>query len=284
MKIIPYKKGMTPEAGKCYSGMPNKTYHDFKEWISSTGLKDVGRSVEYYNWKKTQPRKNTIAFERGGALHSAMEGLIDNGTLDLFHEQVKECEGKGMDTNKWKEVKKVFPDCYILPEHEFENVKTMARNCFDKWGEIGIFGNGRSEFSFFWIDPKTQFRCKCRPDWLRITPKNELIIDDYKTSKNHQLAEFEKDIAKLGYHFSAAFYREGVFRVWDVRADSFNHLVSANTPPFECAYYELQPASIEEGRLQFRKALDDIKEYDPKKKLEKGYSNIPRWGHKLLPT
>jgi exodeoxyribonuclease VIII len=279
IEIIPWRDGIEPEPGKCYSGMPNETYHGFKDWWSSSNLKHTQRSVESFYYELEQPHKATLALERGSAFHVAMEGLATKGNFELFDSLVLECPTKTILTKAWQALKDGNPDCYALPEPEYYAVGDMAASLYNKAAPFRFFVEGWPELSFFWIDEETKFKLKCRPDWLR--PDGDVwVVLDYKTSKNHQLEAFRKDVVNFGYHFSAAMYCEGVDAVTGISVENFRWLVVANTPPHECACYMPESFTCAEGYAQFRKSLRDIDNYEEPKGLADNVLEIPRWGFK----
>ena len=280
IEIIPWNPGMEPEAEKCYCGMPNHVYHGLKDWFGSSMLKHILRSVESFHYEMTQPHKDSIALERGSALHVAIEGLATDGKLDLFVENIVECPTKTINSKAWQELKSDNPEKSILPEAEIENVREMAEKLYRKASEINFFSEGWPELSFFWIDEETGLKLKCRPDWLKVVD-GYIQLDDYKTSKNHQKETFEKDVVNYSYHLSAALYSEGVRRVTGFLVESFSHFVIANTPPFEVEYYGLDRPSLEEGYALFKYVLREIVNYEPEAKLEKKTISIPFWGFRL---
>jgi hypothetical protein len=279
-KITPWKEGMEPEAGVCYSGIPNEVYHGFREWYGSSMLKHALRSAESFFYELKQPHKITLALERGGAFHLAMEGLIDGAGIEFYKANVFECPTKTIHTKAWKEIKEENPYCYVLPEKERDNARNMALKTYAKAQEVGLLKYGCSELSFFWIDEDTGIKLKCRTDWLSIID-DKIKIDDYKTSKNHQQDTFEKDVANLRYHLSAAMYAEGVRVVTGIEVESFNYFAIANTPPFEVEYYSLDEASRQEGYSVFRKILMDIHDYEPNAPLTTKTISLPRWAFKM---
>jgi hypothetical protein len=270
---------MKPEAGKCYSGMPNEVYHAFKDCWSSSNLKHAQRSVESFYYELEQEHKDTLALERGSAFHAAMEGLGTKGNFDLFDSLVLECPTKTILTKAWQAIKDENPGCYVLPESEYYTVANMAAKLYNETAPFGFFKEGWPELSFFWVDEETGNALKCRTDWLRLTDDGDKwAILDYKTSKNHQLDAFRKDVVNFGYHFSAAMYCAGIEAVTGIPVESFRWFVVANTPPHECACYPVGDFTRAEGHMQFRKALTDIDNYEEQKGLVDEILEIPQWG------
>ncbi len=249
------------EPGKCYSNLPNDIYHSLTDWDGSSMLKHTLRSVESYLYEKKQPHKNTLALERGGALHIATEGLIKDDDGKMYDEQVKTFAGKAIPSKKYDQVKEIYPDYCVIPDEEFETVRIMAEKAKRKADKLNIFNNGYCELSFFWIDKSTGLRLKCRPDYLR--PDIPMIFD-YKTTKNHTETGFPKEIANFLYHFQAAIYLEGVEKCTELKfdresAEAWSFIAIANTPPYETGFYRLKVLSLTEGEFLFRKVLKLIK-------------------------
>jgi len=270
-----------PEPGKCYSNVPNEIYHSLKDWNGSSMLKHALRSAESWEYERKQPPKRTLALERGSALHVAMEGLIIGDDWQMFEKLVRSFDGKSIPSKKFLAVAESNPDCYVIPEEEIGNVRIMAEKTFKKAQILNIFHNGYSELSFFWIDEETGIKCKVRPDYLRLDIP---LIVDFKTTKDHTEEGFPKEIANWYYHFSAAFYIEGVEQVTGLTMEmedspddnqGFTIIAIANTPPFEIDFKPIKRRSIHQGRYLFRKSLLDIKAFDTDPKFNP--TDVPFW-------
>ena len=274
---------MEPQAGQCYSGMPNAVYHGFSDWHGSTTLKHTRRSVESFLYEASQPPKHKIPFERGHAFHSGVEGLATDGTLDLFESEVFETSGGTVNAAAWKADKKDNPDKAVLPKKEIEAARQMAQNLYKKASDVAgggdYFAAGQAEISFFWIDEETGIKLKCRSDWFRPDAGGWCL--DYKSSKSHHKGGFSKAIYEYYYHFSAAQYLDGIYQVTGIQCQRYDFLVVANTPPFEVAAYPLESAALNEGRAVFRRALTDIHNYDSDAKLSPETIGLPPWGYEL---
>ncbi len=129
MEIIQFNEGMTPECGKCYSGMSNEDYHHkFTEFFSSSDLKNALRSVEYF-WQeltRKKEREYKVAFENGSAFHDAIESLIVHDDLRLFEQNTISYEGTAQAKKKFLTAKEANPDKNVIPESMFKNVPIMA--------------------------------------------------------------------------------------------------------------------------------------------------------------
>ena len=279
MNIIPYQPGMIPEAGKCYSGMPNDDYHNtFINFYSSSDLKNALRSVEYfwqeYTLKKHQEeREYKVVFEQGSAFHDAIESLIVHGDFRLFDQGTVFYNGTSQAKKKFLDAKAANPGKNVVPVEYFKNVPTMAEKTKAVGDFLNIFKGGEVELAFFWIDSETGIKLKCKTDFTRFD--NQSIID-FKSTKDCRENEYKKDLANYGYHFSAAMYMEGVEQVSGVEIECFTHIVTNNTSPFEVEVYYLDDLVFQEGEFLYRNVLKDLslkKRPDPKfKKI-----GLPYW-------
>lgn len=276
-ETITYKKGMIPESGKCYSDMPNDDYHEFFEWWSSSDLKNALRSIDYFGVrfhekKNREEKEYKIAFEVGQAFHDAFESLILYDDLSLFEENAISFPGVQM-SKKFLEIKTANPKKSVVPIAMFENIPAMAIKAKKEADTLNVFCDGKVELAFFWIDPETGIKLKCKTDYIRI---EDGFIVDFKKTKDNSPKEFSRDIAKYNYHFSAAQYMEGVFQVTGQKMEEFILIAVNDTKPFEVEFYWIDKISLKEGNYLFRKVLNDLNRKEkPAPEFEK--IGIPFW-------
>lgn len=263
-----------PEPGKAYLNLPNEQYHGLKEWESSSTIKNIQRSLEYYDFKKNETSKPGLPLEKGSALHYAMELLAENDSLDGFDDTVMTFKGSTIPSKKYDEVKKEHPECIVVPEQVKKDVLVMAEKAYQKSNHLGLFNRdeGVSEMSIFWIDPITGIKCKARPDYMRFDVN---LIIDYKTTKDNSETGYPKQVANYDYHLSAAFYIEAVKQVFGVNIIDFIHTAIASTAPFEVEFYALTENTILEGECKFRDSLAKLKAND--RSITFKDVELPRW-------
>lgn len=68
---------------------------------------------------------------------------------------------------------------------------------------------GQHEVPFFWTDPETGEKCKCKADCVKQVDGKYVIVD-YKTATNASTEKFNKSLIQYGYHLQAAMYTEGL--------------------------------------------------------------------------
>lgn len=243
-----------PQAGYAYLNLPNELYHSLKDWESSSTIKHLSRSIESWEYEKTQPNKRTVALENGDGLHLGQEILIEGGSIEDWDKIVRTFKGKRIPHKSYDLEKSCWPDNPVIPEDFKPDLKNMVLNGYDKIKSNNLLSqkSGYSELSGFWIDPDTGVKCKFRPDYINF---NLLFLLDWKTTKDISLTGWPKEIANYGYDISASFYMEGFYQVFGLLIKEFIHVVFANTPPFETRIKPLGYKSKQAGREFFKKCL-----------------------------
>jgi exodeoxyribonuclease VIII len=118
-----------------------------------------------------------------------------------------------------------------------------------------LLHKGHAEESFFWQDPVTGLVCKCRPDLWK-----DGVLVDVKTTINASPHEFSRTIANMMYHFQAAYYLDGVSAVLGEPFREFVIIAIEKEPPYAVATYRLDEATIDAGRMLYRKALRTLRQ------------------------
>jgi hypothetical protein len=116
-----------------------------------------------------------------------------------------------------------------------------------------LFSKGEGEMAYFWRDEPTGLMCRCKVDWLI---GNTVL--DYKSTRDAQLHAFRRQVGNLHYHMRAAFYLDGVEIVTGKRPTQYILLAQEKEAPYCAAPYKLLDVDIEQGRAEYRRALDRI--------------------------
>lgn len=111
-----------------------------------------------------------------------------------------------------------FSDFEIVDQSRYDEMSQIVSGLTAHPLAKKLFRKGQTELSLVWED-KSGFVCKCRIDWM--TTK---IFADLKITAD--VVNFERSIAKFGYHRQMAFYLRGLQAVgledrepWIVAAD-----------------------------------------------------------------
>ena len=96
----------------------------------------------------------------------------------------------------------------VLGADDFKTISEMSK-AVTVHPLAGRMISGHHEVPFFWIDPDTGEKCKCKADVVKITDRKYVLVD-YKTTTDASTETFNKHILRFGYHVQAAMYTEGV--------------------------------------------------------------------------
>ena len=235
-----------------YPDIPNSEYHQSTA-ICSTDLKKYIESPRKYLAYKIGelPFSQTPAMVLGSAVHSLVLEP-DNFSNDFAVSQKFDCR-----TNAGKAAKAAFEaennGKTIIDADVYETAQRI-RDAIAGHPEVRlIMSEGKAELSGFYEDPDTGSMCRYRPDW-----RNDFLIADIKTCQSASKDGFKNQIAKLGYHISAAHYIVGdnVLEKTDHR--QFVFIAAETEPPFLVATYVLSEKSLQEGERLRAKALAEL--------------------------
>lgn len=196
-----------------------------------------------------QPFEKTDALDLGSALHTLVgepklfkekfarvpDGMVRNAAHAKYQAFLAENVGKT-----------------ILTGNQWDSLDGMLNALLSHKLALGLLTGGKDEISFFWKDQDSGVACKCRPDKLRA---NDVIVD-LKTAADASPSAFQKSLTDYGRHISTAFYLDGVSQVTGRKHDNFVHLVIEKEPPYGIAVYALDDESIEQGRREYKKLLN----------------------------
>jgi exodeoxyribonuclease VIII len=247
------------------SGISNYEYHygKYKDYVSSTGLKNILVSPEYYKQKQLSSEP-TSSMNLGTAVHTL---LLEP---EKYHSSIcvmPKFSGTGSVKAKKDFLVSIDTNTTIISEEQSLIVDSI-KSKFQKNDElINILSGGESEVSIFFEHGGTKY--KVRPDYL----KQDLIIDLKTTSK--PLCDFPKECANYKYDLSAWFYCFGA------EIPNYKFLVVETNPPYNFVLFEPDSEFMEEGKRKALIAMDILSEclkYNiwPGVELHQKLS-LPRW-------
>lgn len=115
-------------------------------------------------------------------------------------------------------------------------------------------GIKETEVSLVWDEQGV--KCKARIDAITEI-KGQTLLLDLKTSRSAEQSDFEKSCVNYGYLIQSAHYLAGAKACGVVKNDNNNflHVVIEKEPPYLCAVYCLDDASLEVGEKRRQEAL-----------------------------
>ena len=117
---------------------------------------------------------------------------------------------------------------------------------------------GKSEVSFFWIDPETGYPCKCRPDHL---PGDQIVTDLKVTGYGMASeSEFRKVAANKKYHWSCYWTLKGVTECTGVIHDVYRFFVIERDPPYAIGIFTALRDVVALAETQIKPVFDELVE------------------------
>jgi hypothetical protein len=123
-------------------------------------------------------------------------------------------------------------------------------------------GSGLPEQSIFWHDPDLTINGaplwrRARLDWLPWGSGQTLIVPDYKTSGHADPESVARQIDRMGYHQSGAWYRDAALAARPLATEvRFVLVVQETTPPYLVACYNIHPRALAKGTRKNRRAME----------------------------
>lgn len=238
-----------------YPDLTNEQYHA-SSGISKSGLAILVEKTPLHYWAAyldpdREPRVETKAFKIGAAGHklilepedfdneyAVLPQAIDalHGATKIKKEYIEKLENKGLTDLKISEYKDICKMAQRVKDHPEAGV---------------LLSSGKAEQSFYWIDPDTGVLCKCRPDyWIP-----DIVIPDYKTTKDARDDKFSRSCADFTYHIQAAFYSDGVAALTGEQLN-MPFIAQEKESPYALNVFWIDPPDVSMGRDQYKRALD----------------------------
>lgn len=241
---------MTAPAGWVH-GMSDTDYHALASWSSSYLRTLIMRSPAHARAALLEPHTETPALLLGRAVHARVLESETYPARYVVAPQVDRRTAAGKAT--WSAFGAAHPDAAILTADDAATVEGIAAAVDAHPVARLIFRYGAAEVSGFFADPATGAPCRIRPDHLRV---GERLIADFKTTADASPREFERSIARYGYHIQAAHYAAGYRAITGDPLADFVFVVAEKSPPYAIGIYRLDDAAMAEGARLMRRALD----------------------------
>ena len=236
--------------------------------VSASSMKAYLRSPLHYRHQIETPSEPTPAMQLGTLIHAVV--------LEPIAARERYAVAPGIDrrTKAGKEAFAEFQasnaDRTIVSEEQWDTAHMIRDQLLTDPEYRRLFGGGGEiEYSAFGTDPDTGLVIKARADYY-----SDGLVMDLKSAVDASPHGFARAVAAYKYHIQDAHYRH-MFN-----ADRFVYIAIEKSPPFAHGIYTLCEASIEQGRIERRRALDGIAEHR-ERKVWPGYGvqelSLPNW-------
>lgn len=168
-------------------------------------------------------------------------------------------EGHNGTTKEGKARKAELTEIYgsnLLKHDQFELIKNLKKSA-DSQPTISKLFEGISETEITVTWEENGITCKARIDAISEVKGHKILID-LKTTRSANPKDFSNACANYGYLIQSAHYLKGAKAngLIDPDNNDFLHVVIEKEPPYLCAVYCLDDASLELGEEHRAKAMD----------------------------
>lgn len=194
-----------------YELMSNTEYRK-REGLASTDIKRMMKSMAHWKYFKDHPEDetDTASLKFGRAYHKFMLEPYDFDNEYIVSPKFDRRTKDGKE--QYAAFEKEANGKEIIDEETFEKL-TKMREVLYATPYVKTLINGEHEKSFFWVDPKTGIKCKCRPDSFGKFGSQNVIVD-LKTTSDAETDAFMRSAIKYNYDVQSAHYSEGLKEIY----------------------------------------------------------------------
>lgn len=245
----------------------DELYHSDKTSVSSTNLRKMLQSPKafYHAQFIEQKKAENEAFRFGKLAHKAiLEGtkFLENyvvepefvGFTKDGKPSTRSAEAKAK-REEW--LAKQPKDAIICTQDDYDTLSGITASITEHPQAMDCLADGMPEIAGFYTDEKTNIRLRIKPDFIS---NDYTRIVDLKTTQSCDARRFGSSAFEYGYAFQMRMYCEGVKAITGIMPELVLIIAVEKTPPFECAVYFFTPDIFEAASVQYRMALDTLKD------------------------
>ena len=227
--------------------MTSDDYHSHPA-ISNSNLAAARQSGRHFlDQKEGPPRASTAAFVFGTLFHAtALPGENVDQIAVRMPEGLKKTtkEGKAFISSNEGKIIVNAADAFAIDQMMLSMLEHPFSASLIK-GDLP----GKSEQSFFAVEPETELEIKCRPDF--ILDDYSLIID-LKTTLDASPKGFQRSLVNYQYFVQAAWYLDVVEMETGRRPEAFVFVAVEKQRPFNVGVYCADEQMIQVGKQHAR--------------------------------
>lgn len=116
-----------------------------------------------------------------------------------------------------------------------------------------LLSEGYAEKTFYFDEPETGAKCKCRPDWMATRAR---LVVDLKTTIDASAVAFGRSAWKYRYDVQGAFYFDGVAYATGEYYDGFAFIAAEKERPYPVKVYYMDEDDFRVGRRRYMANLE----------------------------
>lgn len=256
---------MQPKVNGKVLNEPAEAYHSRKErsrgqlwdFIESKRLFEARHILGTVPQKKPSKPMDIGTLGHGALLEPEriddMYVVIPDGLLSGENRAIQSKEAKA-----WRD-EHLAAGKIVIKDTDLPKIKAIAANVL-KECEVFLRGASFIEKTIIWTDPETGIECRCRPDIMRFTNRNTIIMVDAKFTTDISPHAFRGKIESLGYWLQDAHYSDGGHIAIGMPVEQFLFVAVQSEPPYQCRAYQLDDDSREGAVLTRKNAMNDLAE------------------------
>lgn len=245
-----------------YTNLSSEAYHNDKQSISRSALMDFKRSPYKYWATHLNPDRPEKEMKPSWGFGTAFHTLILEP--HLFEEHYFIMPEKVLLKNVGKELYDEFKAIekesentkkQVLSQADYQKLCAMRDALNRNKRAIELIEGAVYESSYFWQDEHTGLMIKSRPDILCGN-----IYIDLKTIDDASPLNYQRDMAKFGYHIQAAMLKDGAKLLEDRDITASINLCVEKSYPHSIGIYIIDELAIEHGHCEYKQKLLDMRD------------------------
>lgn len=231
--------------------------HDYNsaDGIRRSDLWKMEDSAEKFRYFLENPMEQTPAMAFGSACHSF---ILEN---EKFFDEYAVALKADRRTKDGKEAWEIFlretEGKTLISADDYDIMDDMMNGILrNPLAKKLLLGKGETEQAFFWTDPETREKCKIKTDRL-VKYNRRWYVVDYKTCQCAETNKFNSEIWRLGYHFQAGMYTEGVMHAKKLKnRPGFLFVAQEKKAPYAVNVIEVSEEVMAAGVAKFHELMD----------------------------
>jgi len=145
---------------------------------------------------------------------------------------------------EWAEFQEANADKEVITSSQYDTSMNVQKAVYAHPVASELLCGGIAEQAYFWDDPRTGEKCKCKADYV-----SDVIVD-LKSCQSSAPGAFSKSCADFKYHMQHAFYCRGI------GLDDFFFIAVEKKAPYVVEVYHLDQEAVDLGNRLIDEAID----------------------------